>query len=809
MSIVPPLAPSDCQRIYYVYMDDIVGGVMVGKPLDAARWDALCKKARTLGFDSILTPPLWSSANRRQAAPDDPDEAAVRWGESSSMGGLLSGLTSICTQHGLGLMIDLVLDKVVSADVARLRRDDGHAPVQFIEAWSQRLCDWVRAGVAGFRCRAPSALAKDDWRRLIDNVRSLRPRCHFMAWTPGLDAEQLSRLEDAGFDATFSSLPWWDYRATWFIDEQVRLGAIAPVFSPVADPDIVVDATDLDATQAGDDARRKIWTAAIAGSGILVTSKLEKIAGPQALVRMNKWLETRSGTTGRLRILSGAMSPATVLFRSGAGLLINPDAQARATKKWADVRARLPHDNGVIRIVADLDEAAVEPCSDAADLKPAGYLLFLTSSDQAVTTTATTAEDKRKAVVVALRAPRITIGNVSPEVDDGRFPVKTQIGEVVLVQADIFMDGHDRILASVLWRAADETSWRETPMTVLENDRWEAQFSPTRIGKHCFTIRAWHDRWGSYREQLARKLAAGQDVSLNVEEGRALLLNAVQPHKTLGYPAEGAAQCAQSLTRILDDVGMPQQAPHLKPRRAAAARRASELAAALPVPSAQPEQIQLLLSEAVAIAMRKTDVHQFEAACERPYELSVERREASFASWYELFPRSCGPKPGVHGTFKDVMKRLPAIRDMGFDVLYFPPIHPIGLSNRKGKNNSLDSGPDDPGSPYAIGSALGGHTSVHPQLGTLQDFQTLVECARRCNLEIALDFAIQCSPDHPWLTQHPEWFSWRADGSLRYAENPPKRYEDIVTPDFYSACASASKRMALWRELRDVVLLWI
>ena len=805
MSTVPPLAPSGCRRIYYVYIEDVVGDGVAGK-LDVARWDALCTKARTLGFDSILTPPLWSGAN---CLDKEADKAAVRWRDSSAMEDVLGGMASVCAQHGLDLMTDLVLDKTVGEEPARVRGDDGLAPIEFIEAWSRRLGGWVRAGVSGFRCRAPAELSRGEWRRLIDNVRSLQPHCHFMAWTPGLGAGQIDRLKGAGFDATFSSLPWWDYRATWLIDEYVRLGAIAPVFSPVTDPDTVVDPADFDLAQAGNDARRKIWTAAIAGNGVLVTTSLEKIAGSLTLAQLNKWLQDRPNTTGRLRVLSGALSPATVLFRSGAGLLINPDGQVDATKKWADVRARLPHDNGMIQVMPDPDGAAGVPCSDAAELKPGGCLLFLTFSDQCVTATATTAEDKRKAVVAALRAARITIDGVIPEVDKGRFPAKTQIGETVVVQADIFMDGHERILASMLWRAADEVSWRETFMTMLENDRWEARFSPTRIGKHYFTIRAWHDRWGSYREQLAKKVAAGQDVSLDVEEGRALLLNAVQPRKTSDRPMDDSSQYVQSLTRILDDVGMPRQTPRLKTRRAAAARSECALVAGLPVPPARPEQVEILLSETVAAAMRETDIRRFEATCERPFEIGVERREASFASWYELFPRSCGSKPGVHGTFRDVMKRLPAIRDMGFDVLYFPPIHPIGLSNRKGRNNSLKASPEDPGSPYAIGSVLGGHTSVHPQLGTLQDFQALVECARQFELEVALDFAIQCSPDHPWLAQHPEWFSWRADGSLRYAENPPKRYEDIVSPSFYSSLASASRQMALWRELRDVVLFWI
>lgn len=796
MSIASPSASSIYHRIYYVDMMDVAGNPATEGVFGAARWGALCTKAKTLGFDSILTAPLWLHVNRRRSAPDNPDRAAVDWGKSNSMADVLTGLSQGCAQHGLGLLVDLVMDEAIAAD-----------GVASVKAWERRLRDWARIGVAGFRCRTPSALANEDWRRLIDGVRSLQPRCHFMAWTPGLNPQQVSCLQGAGFDATFSSLPWWDYRSTWLIDEQARLSQVAPIFSPVTDPDALVDATDVGSMQTANDARRRIWTAAVAGSGILITAQLEKIAGAGALIQMNRWLQNRSETIGRLRILSGALSPATVLFRSGSGLMINPDGQASVTTKWVDVRSRLPDGNGLIRIMPDLDESAAEPVPDATTVGPGGFLLFSTSPDQPVTATAATAEDKRRAIVAALRAPRITIENVGPTVDNGRFPTKSQVGEVVPVQADIFMDGHDRISASVLWRAAGEASWREVAMTARGNDRWEAQFSPARVGRHLFMIHAWHDRWGSYREGLEKKRAAGQNVALDVEEGRLLLSDAIPSSEVVGQTDERDLEYTQTLMRVLDEVGPPQRASRPKPRRAAPRRR--EPVAAHPVPVAQSKHIELLLSEAVATAMRKMGARRFETSSEKTYELSVDRREASFASWYELFPRSCGPAAGIHGTFKDVMGRLPTIRNMGFDVLYFPPIHPIGLSNRKGKNNSLKSGLDDPGSPYAIGSALGGHTAVHPQLGTLSDFRELVACARRHDMEIALDFAIQCSPDHPWLTQHPEWFAWRADGSLRYAENPPKRYEDIVTPDFYSTHASASKQMALWRELRDVALFWI
>ena len=227
------------------------------------------------------------------------------------------------------------------------------------------------------------------------------------------------------------------------------------------------------------------------------------------------------------------------------------------------------------------------------------------------------------------------------------------------------------------------------------------------------------------------------------------------------------------------------------------------------IPAATDKQVEALLTEELAAAVAEVVEPAFETMATEEYPLCIERHEAMFSSWYELFPRSQGPDEHTHGTLQDVISRLPDIRRMGFDVLYFPPIHPIGMRNRKGRNNSLQAEPGDPGSPYAIGSEAGGHDAVHPELGTLDDFRDLVAAARRNGMEIALDFAIQCSPDHPWLKEHPDWFNWRVDGSLKHAENPPKRYEDIVNPDFYSPLASTPRQAALWRALRDIVIFWV
>ena len=368
----------------------------------------------------------------------------------------------------------------------------------------------------------------------------------------------------------------------------------------------------------------------------------------------------------------------------------------------------------------------------------------------------------------ALQMPRIAIESTLPVVDDGRFAAKAIIGQPVMVTSRIFADGHDQLAAAVCWREKGESNWRRARLKLLGNDNWQGQFTPTQVAEHEFVIEAWWDVFESYRYELSKKHTAGVPVQLELEEGRLLL--------------EKAVARAQGENRaILDDLLHRLGSAHL-----------------------EDERVSLLLAAETAAAMAAADPREH---CSRSpvYPLDVERPLAQFASWYELFPRSETDDPNRHGTFRDVHKRLPAIRDMGFDVLYFPPIHPIGRQHRKGPNNSLQAGPNDPGSPYAIGSEEGGHDAIHPQLGTLDDFRELVAAAREHGLEIALDFAIQCSQDHPWLKEHPGWFSWRPDGTIKYAENPPKKYQDIVNVDFYAEDAMPD----LWIALRDVVWHWV
>lgn len=370
-------------------------------------------------------------------------------------------------------------------------------------------------------------------------------------------------------------------------------------------------------------------------------------------------------------------------------------------------------------------------------------------------------------VTHAIAQPRLAIEALQPILEGGRFASKCLSGRPLPVSAVIFSDGHEQLAADLLWRANGEATWQRTPMQALGNDRWSAVLRIDQQGRAEFAIEAWLDVYASFRQELVKKLGASVPVELELQEG------------------------AQLVRRIAA------QAPdELRGELAALIER-------MEASQSQAEREAVLIDPSVNELMRRAEYRPHLLRTPN-YPLDVERSLAEFASWYELFPRSLGDEQR-HGNFADVHARIPEIARMGFDVLYFPPIHPIGRAHRKGPNNSLKAAPDDPGSPYAIGSEEGGHDAVHPQLGSLEDFRQLVRVAREHGLEVALDFAVQCSPDHPWLKQHPGWFSWRPDGSIRHAENPPKKYEDIVNVEFYAEAAMPD----LWLALRDVVLGWV
>ncbi|MBB4864977.1 starch synthase (maltosyl-transferring) [Pseudomonas nitritireducens] len=368
----------------------------------------------------------------------------------------------------------------------------------------------------------------------------------------------------------------------------------------------------------------------------------------------------------------------------------------------------------------------------------------------------------------AANQARIVIEDVEPRLEGGRFAAKAIAQRASRIHARIFSDGHDKLAAEVAWRESQGQPWQKTPLQALGNDHWEAHITPRQVGRTEFIVLAWIDSFASFRYELEKKYAAGQGVDLEFREGIELLQSVLQT-----APEDCAAELGEIVRGLQDNAG-------------------------------REERFALFMAPRTLELMQRAE-HRPHLTRSLTFELDVERPLAEFASWYELFPRSESTVPGQHGRFADVHRRLPEIAAMGFDVLYFPPIHPIGRQHRKGRNNSLQAGPDDPGSPYAIGSEEGGHDAVHPELGTLEDFRELVDAAREHGLEIALDFAIQCSPDHPWLREHPGWFSWRADGTIRHAENPPKKYEDIVNVDFYAPDAVPD----LWLGLLQVMLGWV
>jgi starch synthase (maltosyl-transferring) len=365
--------------------------------------------------------------------------------------------------------------------------------------------------------------------------------------------------------------------------------------------------------------------------------------------------------------------------------------------------------------------------------------------------------------------PRVVIENVHPEIDGGLFPIKRIVGERVVVSADIFTDGHDAVSAVLLFRSSDRSAWIETSMVPEVNDRWHGSFTVLELGQYEYTLQAWIDHFASWQSGFIKKVDAGQDISVDILIGAKLVEDAA---------GRAANDGARELEKYAVSMRMNNGGT---------------------------------LSEAIAVAKDKDLARlmalypdrSLAATYKKALTVEVDREKAGFSAWYEMFPRSCAAEAGSHGTFQDCISRLPYVAEMGFDVLYLPPIHPIGRKNRKGRNNNPVSDADDVGSPWAIGAREGGHKSIHPELGTLEDFRQFVAAAKEVGLEVALDIAFQCTPDHPYVNEHPDWFRWRPDGTVQYAENPPKKYEDIYPLNFENP-----KWRELWEELKSVMLFW-
>lgn len=776
-------------------------------------WDAALDRAAALGFNGVLIPPPVAPGGAGHLYQmGDPDAAHPVLEAAGDSAAALKQLADKARARGLDLYMDLVLDRVAAdgrlahdhpgwfeapgADalpdprlpppdraIALARWNDAEALEALGAWWEERLRRFVEAGLAGFRCHAPASVPASVWRRLMAAV----PQARFLAWTPGLPAEAVPGLAGLGFAGAFNSLAWWDLHGGWLAEEAQRLAPLGPTLATVEAPfGPRLAAQEADPGLARLAALRHLRLAAGAGAGLLVPMGFEFGARrPLDAARDRpgdwEWLRRNAGfdledelratnaalqgqalAAGELRPLTGPGAPVAALLRAhgtdargaeGATLtLANTDLHQAASVSAA---ALLPGTGGVF--------TRFTPCcpEEGAPLLPGGEVT-LRGGETRIYRAEASAPIRGAALPAATEAPRLGIEAITPSVEDGRFAVKRIVGEVVEVTCDIICDGHDKLGAALLWRAVDEDSWREVRLTPLGNDAWTARFPLERMGRYLFVIEAWRDAFASFHDELQKKHAAGVAIGVELEEGRRLV--------------EAAGQRAGGEVAAL----------------------AARITAA-----GDAEKLALLLAPDTARLMAAADDRPFKLrSAEMPVE--AERTGAGFASWYEIFPRSQSGSETRHGTFDDVIRQLPRIRGMGFDVLYFPPIHPIGRKNRKGRNNSLTPGPDDPGSPYAIGSEAGGHDALHPELGTLEDFLRLVRAAREHGLELALDFAIQCSPDHPWLRDHKDWFEWRPDGSIRYAENPPKKYEDIVNVDFYAKGA----KPALWNALRDVVRFW-
>lgn len=380
---------------------------------------------------------------------------------------------------------------------------------------------------------------------------------------------------------------------------------------------------------------------------------------------------------------------------------------------------------------------------------------------------------------------RVVIERVSPELDGGRFPIKAVPGDVIAVEAEIFADGHDYLSAVLLYKHSDDANWSETAMTLLNNDRWGASFVVEKQGRYLYTIEGWADHPGSWQHEIHLKVADGQRITSELLAGAKYVDGMLV--RAGGTLADGKKKSSKK--------NVAEESTDVKTLR--------ELAALFRDENRYDEAVSVAESDQFTFYANRYPERQHVVRYVHELGIEVDRARAGFSTWYCLFPRSASKEEGRHGTFKDVEALLPRISGMGFDVLYLPPIHPIGTTHRKGKNNSVTCQPGEPGVPYGIGSPEGGHDSIHPELGTVEDFKHLIAIAANYGMEVAMDLAIQCSPDHPWAIEHPEWFKKRPDGTIQYAENPPKKYQDI-----YPIYFETDDWRSLWEELKRVLLVW-
>ena len=800
--------------------------LLVGK---VSAWSQELPRIAGMGFDWVYVNPFHESGfSGSLYAIRDVETLDPRFAESGDQDAAIRGFVAEADRHGLRVMTDLVVNHLSkdaplaeSRPEAFLRNMWGELESPFAvdpddsskrtvwgdlaeldwhgEAGRDFLLGYFDAyiarmqglGVAGFRCDAAYKVPPPVWRELIGRAKARDASCLFAAETLGCSEGETEATAKAGFDYLFNSFAWWDFKRPWALEayEKTRLLAPSIAFPENHDMERVAGALPAeDHARIAEDLVFRYALAAFFSSGVLLPIGYEW--GYRKKLHV---VETNPGDREDTGIdVSEAIAAINRLKASvpaanveGAALRLSaPDAPVLALLRLDGGHAVAAH--SVVLVLANPGDetASVEaapliagaggtfgpfldrtPGTVPATLAP-GETLALAPREWRVFT-AERAEIGRPPNREPSGEGRVVIERVVPELDGGATPIKRVVGDVVAVEADIFSDGHDKIAAEILYRPADEETWRRAPMRFVENDRWAGRFPLERNARYVFVIEAWRDPFASWLHEIEAKRAAGVDVRLETIEG-------VRIAEHAALEADGVdGEALRDLVVQLERAG-----------------------------AGHPAQLDLILDHANE-ALIARNAERTNASRYKELAVIADRLAARFSAWYELFPRSMSHDPNRHGTFDDVVAMLPYVRGLGFDVLYFTPINPIGKTNRKGKNNTLKAEPGDVGSVYAVGDETGGHDALHPDLGDWDAFRRMVRAAQDHGLEIALDFAIQCSPDHPWIKQHPEWFEYRPDGTMKYAENPPKKYEDIYNVTFYG-----KSKPGLWLALRDVVLLW-
>ena len=676
----------------------------------------------------------------------------------------------------------------VWTDLAELNYRERPERAAMVDYFSGVVRHYQELGVRGFRCDAAYMVPGEVWAALIAAARLVDPQVVFAAENLGAPSEAVLALRTAGFDFLFNSSKWWDFRAPWLLEQYDAFRRIAPSIGFPESHDTPRLVTELPARSAAEleaQYRFHYVFAAFFSTGVMMpmgyefgfTKRLDVVMtrpehveqpafdlspfvtavnamkaaapalneeGPQAPI------ERDGSVVGLMRTTADGQSAAFALFNASA-----------TNALVVDVHALLHPATGATLV--EVTPGTVRLPERSIELAPLEMRVFASAPERAAPDDANALSKQSAQFTQAC-----VIEAIAPQLDGGRHAVKRIAGDRFIVEADIFREGHDALAAMLRYRAPGNTAWREAPMHLLTNDRYSGSFMLEAIGAYEYTIEAWPDAFATWAHDTEIKHAAQQSVTLEVTEGRALLASAADRASTADRTI---------ITALLAQVD-------------AAATDDARLA--------------LLFSERAADLMERVPDRSGATRYAPALPLYADRRAAQIGAWYEFFPRSQSGDAERHGTFADAERQLPRVRELGFDVVYLPPIHPIGHAFRKGRNNSLTPGPDDPGSPWAIGNADGGHRAIEPQLGTLADFDRFVAAAQAHGLEIALDYALQCSPDHPYVREHPEWFAFRPDGSIKYAENPPKKYQDIVNFNWFGPAAPA-----LWDELRDVVFFWI